>query len=499
MLEQLSNAELLEAWKHGRERAATVLVNRYIGRLMQLARTRLSRKLVGRVDADDVVMSAWRSFFGAARCDQVHPPADDNLWPLLAKITVRKIYKTVKREQAECRTVAREARGDDEEWIDQVASREATPEDAAIVADEIECLLSQLDDRERDIVSRRLGCDDPAAIAAACRCSTRTVSRALECARNIIAARGRDNERSVGANAKRWPTNVTSAPSLSHIEPSWQDRASNEICYRDLILERFIGEGGFGKVYRAFDRQTGGTVAVKFLKRQWWTDRRAISALLQEGSALGLFADQRIVGWRGWGRTPHGAVFLVLEWIEGEDLAIWRKRQQPSADECASIGTTVADTLAGVHARGLVHGDLKPANVIRTQDGRLVLSDFGLAHFVNQPGLSRAFGGTAGYLAPEQLTDAYGPVTPLTDVYGLGGLMYSLWAGVPPFTGQDVPEILAQVLSSRRVARLDRLTPHVSKSFADIVARCLEKAPRDRYQNMDAVIAAMAQEFPQLT
>jgi hypothetical protein len=114
VLEDSTNRELLAAWRSGDEFAATVLVRRYMARLTSLASSRLSKKLARRVDAEDVVLSAWRSFFVATGRNQVDVPDDDNLWPLLVTMTLRKLARQAARHSADRRSInAEENRADD--------------------------------------------------------------------------------------------------------------------------------------------------------------------------------------------------------------------------------------------------------------------------------------------------------------------------------------------------------------------------------------------------
>ena len=186
MLEDASNQDLLSAWREGNERAALVLVRRYMTRLTALARARLSRKLARRLDSEDIVMSAWRSFFAAAGRDQIAVPDDDNLWPLLVTMTLRKLARQAERHTASKRSVNEEVAS--ESWPEVVA-RDPTPDEAAMVTDEVESLMAALSQTDRDILNRRLQGEEHAAIAAATGCSERTVRRALQRARTEFLAR----------------------------------------------------------------------------------------------------------------------------------------------------------------------------------------------------------------------------------------------------------------------------------------------------------------------
>ncbi|MFN8707419.1 MAG: ECF-type sigma factor, partial [Planctomyces sp.] len=120
-IEDGSNAELLKLWKSGNQHAAQVLVDRYMLRLTALAQSRLSRMLARRLDADDIVLSAWRSFFVAVNRSRLQVPDDDNLWPLLATFTLRKLQRQAQRQLADRRDMARDASiSDDDGWRELV-------------------------------------------------------------------------------------------------------------------------------------------------------------------------------------------------------------------------------------------------------------------------------------------------------------------------------------------------------------------------------------------
>lgn len=190
MLEDASNRDLLDAWRTGNQYAATVLVRRYMGRLTSLASSRLSRKLARRLDAEDVVLSAWRSFFAATGRYQVDVPGDDNLWPLLVTMTLRKLSRQAARHTADRRSIDAEVQLHDETNWPVIVSQDPTPAEAAMVTDEIENLMSGLAPIDREILTKRLQGEQHASIAAAVGCSERTVRRSLARLRERYLAAG---------------------------------------------------------------------------------------------------------------------------------------------------------------------------------------------------------------------------------------------------------------------------------------------------------------------
>ena len=489
MLEDASNQELLAAWRDGNERAARVLVRRYMTRLTALARARLSRKLARRLDSEDIVMSAWRSFFAAAGRDQIAVPDDDNLWPLLVTMTLRKLARQAERHTASKRTVDAEVAA--ESWP-EVVSRDPTPDEAAMVTDEVESLMAALSQTDRDILTRRLQGEEHAAIATAVGCSERTVRRALQRARTeFLSRQPQDSETdfvfepadSESGMAEEIPT-AGSAEAAQHRTVSLPEAS---FVYGDIVLEQLIGQGAFGRVFRS-RLQDGHTVAVKFLRKHLWQDSLAAEQLIREVSIVSGLSHPGIVKHLGWGKTDAGAVFSVMEFVDGQDLQRWQANNQISKRDILTCGEELCEAVAAAHCREVIHGDLTPGNVLRRNDGRFVLTDFGFSQIASDP--LRVPAGTPGFLAPEQLCNAFGSVSPRTDVYGIGGMLFFLLTGRSPVAARSLSDSVAATLSARPVD-FDVELPDTRDSLRDIVARCLAKEPSDRPSSVESVLAEL--------
>lgn len=316
-------------------------------------------------------------------------------------------------------------------------------------------------------------------------CSERTVRRSIQRIRSTLADRDVDgsqemSQQQVGRDNSGPGTPVT-APRLD-LQPSYS--------YREITLQKLIGEGGFGKVYRSVRHSDGATVAVKFLRKPFWKNQRARDQLLRETHLVSSLTHPNIVQHRGWGTTPFGALFVVMDWVDGQTAGAWFQSSRGSIREIIRCGIAMADALNAAHVAGLVHGDLTPNNVLRRTDGTFLLTDFGFVRLVGDS-TTEMRGGTPGYLAPEQLSDLFGPIGIHTDVYGLGGLIYSLVTGCAPMTGRDVPEILANVLSSRSPPRASELLEGVPQPLDELLARCLRKEPGERPQSVTEVGSAL--------
>jgi serine/threonine protein kinase len=249
--------------------------------------------------------------------------------------------------------------------------------------------------------------------------------------------------------------------------------------YEQLALQAFLGAGAFSKVYRALVKDTGTVAAVKYLRKECWDDERARAAIIREWDVLRRLDHPHILRVHGWGTTRRGGLFLVTDYVAGGDLAAWRRDAQPGAVEIAGAVASVAEAVAAAHRQGVWHGDLKPSNVLRHADGRVILCDFGLARWAQDPG-DVPRGGTAGFLCPESISDAWGPLSERSDVYGLGGLLYALLTGRPPMSGRDLPETLANVLAPGGPAPPSASRADVTPDLDDLVLHCLRKDPTER-------------------
>lgn len=511
MLEDSSNRELVAAWRGGNHLAATVLVRRYMARLTSLANSRLSRKLARRLDAEDVVLSAWRSFFVATGCDQVNVPDDDNLWPLLVTMTLRKLSRQAAKHSAERRSIHAESEFSGEVDWPSIAARDPTPDEAAAVTDEVEQLMSDLSAIDRDILCRRLQGYQHAAIAEAVGCSERTVRRSLQRIREQYATKAdcHRSEDDIAMNSvpidsvssgKTTRSTTRGSSYEGHGDRAHASDSTDQSTHSELkasavpaveadevTLHRLIGQGAFGKVYQATRKADGATVAIKYLKRSLWRNQQATQQLINEVKTVSALSHPGIIKHYGWGRTRRGAVFIVMEWIDGEILQEWTRRAQPSISKVVQCGREICDALTTAHQVGVIHADLSPSNIMRRRDGRFVLMDFGFSRRLSNPE-SAFHAGTPGFLAPEQLSDAFGMVSQRTDVFGLGAVLYFLLTGRKPNDGQDLTATIAQTLSSRPVERLSVVRPDVQPDLNQLIADCINKEPSARPESIDYVI-----------
>ena len=258
-------------------------------------------------------------------------------------------------------------------------------------------------------------------------------------------------------------------------------------------LEHSLGIGGLGQVHEAWDPLLSRAVAVKTLHLDAdAATRTALERLfLAEARAIASLSHRHIVTVHDAGLTPQG-VYIAMERLEGSDLRHRLARGwRPGQGSAAQLVRRVADALACAHARGIVHCDIKPANIFVTQRDRPKVLDFGIARVArgrSPPGLESWVAGSPHYLAPEQLRGE--PVDARTDVYALGVVFYELLAGRKAFRGESVEQITAAVLGQSPTP-LHELRRDVSPTLARIAAKAMARAPAARY----ASAAQMAGEL----
>jgi serine/threonine protein kinase len=259
----------------------------------------------------------------------------------------------------------------------------------------------------------------------------------------------------------------------------------------EIIAE--IDHGGMGIVYRARQLRLQRTVALKMIRQG---DRPASAEALErfriEAEAVARLEHPHVV--RVYDFGEHGGQpYFSMEFVEGGSLASRLKQAPLAIDEAVKLLSTLARAIQFVHERNIIHRDLKPANILLGADGTLKIADFGLAKKLDQEQNLTITGnliGTPGYMAPEQARGASSAVTPATDVYALGVILYEMLTGKPPFCGENWLATLDLVRYEKPV-RPARLNKQVSPPLDSICLKCLEKDPARRYISA----AALAQDL----
>ncbi len=254
-------------------------------------------------------------------------------------------------------------------------------------------------------------------------------------------------------------------------------------------LLELIGEGTFGRVYRGYDRRLEREVAIKVIKPWWSEDPEWAESFGREAQLLARVSDPGIVQIFDVGEADEGR-YYVTELVDGESLAaLLRRGGRLDAWRAGEIAEHLCRALERAHAEHIVHRDIKPANVLISSHGRVKVGDLGVARLAEggtTDGGTATIVGTPRYMAPEQANGQ--PVTPATDVYSAGIVLYEMLAGQPPFNGDSAVEIALRHVQAP-VPPLPSGTP---RSLERVVARALAKEPADRYQGAAEMASALA-------
>jgi serine/threonine protein kinase len=261
-------------------------------------------------------------------------------------------------------------------------------------------------------------------------------------------------------------------------------------------IEREIGSGGTATVYAASHYAIGNRVALKVLSEDAADNDAARARFLREGELANRVNHDGVIKVIDTGVTDDGRPFLVMELLEGETLDARRKQnelERLSIEETIGVSLALADILAAAHDAGLVHRDVKPANVFLTTHGSVKLLDFGVAgnqQYDDGSDLTGAGCGTPLYMAPEQITGGR-PIDARADIYALGATMYRLLSGRHVYEATTLPEYLHKMFAGSGAERLDDIVLGVDAALADVVERALSIDPDERFVDARSMKAAI--------
>lgn len=283
-----------------------------------------------------------------------------------------------------------------------------------------------------------------------------------------------------------------------------EDQGSSNESLPDLgsrfKVSALIGQGGMGSVYKALDNELNTTVAIKVLKKELVSDKAAIKRFEQEASSLSELNHENLVSVYGSGQTDNGTPYLVMDYLEGEDLASILKRESSLTPERAiELLKQICAGLAHAHKNGIVHRDIKPSNILVTsQEGStsetVKILDFGIARIVestigNTTNLTQTGDvfGTPTYMSPEQCDGK--AVDHRSDIYSLGCMLYEMLLGKPPFQGATPIQVAVKHINDEPEKFPKEFTKSkLNKGIANLVMGTLIKEPELRYQSMEELI-----------
>ncbi len=471
--------------------AAEEIFDDYLLRLTALVRSRMASNLARKFDPEDVVLSAFRSFFVAAKNGRFEIENQSGLWQLLVTITLRKLYRRIDELQTEKRSLQQEDYG-----VAEFIASGPTPEQADAVTDEILDLLESLSPRDRRILELRLQGVRQVEIAREVNVSDRTIRRVLD---SVVSAK-KDEGFDVTTTQIEYACNSL-AENIPIAIPEGLPLVSSD----DILILKHLGTGGMGKVYFGQLKSDGSHVAVKFLRKQFLKNRAAVNRFLSEAKILYELNDPRVTRLAGIGRVEDRGLFLVMQWVDGADLQVKRDPRLTQL-EIVELCAQAAETLAIAHRAGVIHCDVTPANLILAANGKLTVVDFGLARKESEIPVTSLDGtgpvaGTAAFMAPEQITDVWGAVTPKTDVYGLGATMYYLLSGFIPFPAETLPNMMAKIVSPyppRQVSVKD-VDEILYKPLGNLCMMCLSKdvTARPKMQILSKMLNMLAKSLRQ--
>jgi serine/threonine-protein kinase len=287
-------------------------------------------------------------------------------------------------------------------------------------------------------------------------------------------------------------------------EIPWSPIQRGEVLAGKYRVERAVGVGGMGAVFVATHLLLEEPVAIKVLLPTQLHRPDAAPRFLREARAASKIKSDHVARVLDVGTLESGLPFLVMEFLEGEDLSARLERQGPRPlAEAAGWLLQVCEAMAEAHSKGIVHRDLKPSNLFlqRLHDGseRVKILDFGISKvsgdlsdgFLTH---SRAVLGSPFYMAPEQMSSS-GKVDGRADIWSLGCVLFETLTGTPPFLADDVTVLVARVLHEPPPSLLS-LRPELPPAIEPVLARCLAKDPLARFPDVAALAAALAPFAP---
>src|ERR1043166_2249943 len=250
------------------------------------------------------------------------------------------------------------------------------------------------------------------------------------------------------------------------------------------ILEE-IGRGGMGVIYRARQRHSRRIVALKRILSSHADSRETLMRFRREAQAAANLDHPNILPIYEVSQSEEGLPFFSMKFAGGGSLLEAAPALRSDPRRAVALMAKVARAVQYAHNQGILHRDLKPGNILLDGHSEPLVSDFGLAKWLEPIGdLTRtpSIFGTPGYIAPEQVNGAAGKLTPAADTYGLGAILFHLLTGRPPFTGENALKVIQQA-NEKPAPKLRSVAPALDRDLETICAKCLEIEPHARYHS----------------
>ena len=255
-------------------------------------------------------------------------------------------------------------------------------------------------------------------------------------------------------------------------------------------IESLLGQGGMGRVYKAYDKDLDRTVAIKVVRQGMMGDVDALKRFKQELLLASKISHKNILRIHDMGEVGE-IKFITMAYVEGQDLQrIILDNPKMPIERMLSFAQQLAEALAAAHSEGVVHRDLKPQNILVAKNDQIYVSDFGLAKSFEEGavGMTKtgAFLGTPRYMSPEQVEGK--PADQRSDLYAYGLILYEMAVGDVPFTGESTLKVMYQRIQEKpKNPKL--VNPLLPNWLVRIIMRALERDPAARYQNAYEILA----------